>query len=316
MYLAIFSGVNNKLLDTLENIPMSLFRLSHFPICHAGGVTHTLMTKLEEIEPGIFREIGSEQCHNFRDSLKKSMQNSLGCLLASYSNWTYSKQVSLSIGNITRVEIPYPSGYEVYSLPIPTAIMGNVDEGEHCFPSYFGTDGNTILIGTTAHQVESNPIGKELNLGITAYCYMAENAPGWKKVLYSGLSNLSKGNTNVSVLLLSTAVDLYEKELFKKYLEKKGIEEKLKEQIITSGSRWLLRQNRITEVLKATLPNNDPNEINKAFNKLKEKVNIPRNKFAHEHSEDITKPDAHEAYCAAFDLLWLFDSLDTILMER
>jgi len=292
---------------------MSLFRPSHFPLSHHGSITRIPMAEFDEIKLGIYRRKGSEEHLNFRDSLKTSMLHSLDALLASYSSWTYCCQTSLSVGNIKRIEVPLPNGYEIYSAPIPTAVMGNPDKGEHCFPSLFSTDGNSVLIGTTSHQVANSNIGSELGLMFTAYCYFSTGAPDWKKLLYSGLSNLSKGNTNVSVLLLTTAIELYETDLFSKYLEMKGIEEPVRIEIIKSGRTWPLKAKRIKTVLESTLPIHSSKTIAAALKDFKENVKDPRNKYAHEHSEDITKTDAHNAYCATFDLLWLFDSLDTAL---
>ena len=126
---------------------MKLFRPTHFPLCHEGGVTRIPLTDFDEIEPGVFRRKGDENQHSLHDSMKTSMRNSLSVLLSNYSNWTYLCQISLSVGNIARVEVPLPSGYVIYSAPLPAAMMGNVEKGEHCFPSLFGTDENTVVSG-------------------------------------------------------------------------------------------------------------------------------------------------------------------------
>jgi hypothetical protein len=296
---------------------MSIFTLSHFPLCHDdGGITYIPMTEFDEIESGIFRRKGNKKQVDFRDSLKTSMCHSLDSLLASYSNKTYHLNISLSIGNITRVEVPLPCGYEIYSVPIPTAVMGNVDKGEHCFPSIFGIDRNIVLIGTTAHQIEGIPIGNELELTITVYCYKATDAPGWRKLLYSGLSNLSKGNTSVSVLLLATAIELYADDLFSKYLKKKGVDDSVRKQTVKSVRSWHLKAKRISGVLEITMPNYDPKAFKAALKEFQVNAKDPRNKYAHEDSEELTRLDAHKAYCAVFDLLWFFDSLDTILTTK
>ncbi|VAW16532.1 hypothetical protein MNBD_BACTEROID05-785, partial [hydrothermal vent metagenome] len=199
---------------------------------------------------------------------------------------------------------------------LPTAIMGNVDEGEHCFPSLFSIDNNTVLIGTTAHELEKNPIGKKFGLSIEVHSYEVTNAPGWKKVLYSGLSNLSKDNTNVSVLLLSTAVELYADYVFERYLEKKGVENAVRSEVIHSVRPWPMKAKRVSKVLESVMPNYDPADFNRGLEAFDTTVKQLRNKFSHEHSEDIMKPDAHAAYCAAFDLLWYFDSLDSFFTDN
>lgn len=295
------------------NNVMKLFHPSHFPICHDGGVTSIPITEFDEIEPGIFRRKNCKDLFSLHDAMKTSMRHSTELLLSNYSIWTYFAQIESTVGNITRIEIPLPSGYAIYSVPLPTAMMGDVNEGEHCFPSLFHIDKNSILIGTTAHQVASNPIGKKFALQITAHCYQSTDAPGWKKVLYSGLSNLSQGNTNVSVLLLATAVELYADHLFGKYLEQKSVEETIRTRVVDSVRPWPLKAKRISDVLEILLPAYDQGTFDSGLKAYNTKVRKKRNKYAHEHSEDISKPDAHDAFIAAYDLLWYFDQLDVLL---
>lgn len=292
---------------------MKLFHPSHFPVCHDGGVTRVPIGEFDEIQPGVFAKKSNGTQYRLYDAMKTSMQHSIDQVMFNYSSWTYFELTELTVGNIKRIEIPLPPGYDIYSVPLPTAMMGNVIEGEHCFPSLFTVDANSILIGTTAHQTENNPVGKTFGLAVTAYCYRSSDTPGWKKVLYSALSNLSQGNANISVLLLATAIELYSDYLFRKYLQQKGVEENIIENTVKSVRPWPLKAKRILIVLSAILPEFNIDEFNKSLNSYDSEVKKRRNQFAHEHSQDISKPEAHRAFCAVFDLLWNFDQLDVAL---
>lgn len=292
---------------------MSLFKLDKFPICSVNGINRTPISELEEIESGIFKRRYSDDVISLYDSLKTSMDHGIDQLIQNYSNITFYLNVSLTIGNITRVEVNLPTGFEVYSIDLPTMIMG--PNSEHCIPHVFKMGGNTVLIGTTAHQVESNPIGKKLDLHVSVCCYSAIDAPGWKKVLYSGLSNLSKRNTNVSLILLITAVELYADYLIKQEIIIKKLDKLHGDTLISSMRQWHQKRKFISEMIKINIPEYDAKRIDKVFKDFSDHAKKPRNKYAHEHSEDITIPEAHKAYCSSFDLLWMFDKLEELLVS-
>jgi hypothetical protein len=295
---------------------MNLFNPSHFPVCHSGGITRIPKGDYRSIGNGLSENMRSKEKIDLYQSIKKSMGQGIDQVLFNFSHWTWSTQIQLTVGNILRVPIPVPTGYTIFAVPLPTAIMGNVEEGEHCFPSLFMIDGNTILIGTTAHKTEKNPIGKKFDkLFLDVFCYESADRAGWMKILYSSLSNLVQGNTNTAVLLLATALELYSDYLFQKYLERKSVDRKLIENVTLSVKPWRLKADRVTDILEAIMPRFDKSAFNKHLEQFRQKVRDPRNEYVHEHSRDLTKPEAHEAFCAAFELLWKYDQLDELLHE-
>lgn len=295
---------------------MNLFNLSHFPVCHSGGITRIPKAEYRPVGSGVFENIGSKEKNDLYQSIKKSMGQSIDQVLFNFSHWTWMSRTQLTVGNILRIPIPVPAGFTIFAVPLPTAIMGNVEEGEHCFPSLFLIDENTVLIGTTAHKTKKNPVGKTFdNVGLNVFCYESRDKAGWMKILYSSLSNLAQGNTNTAVLLLATALELYSDYLLHKYLERKIVAQKLIENVTHSVKAWRLKADRVTLILETLMPGFDKPAFNKELEQFRQKVRDPRNAYVHEHSKDLTKPEAHAAFCAAFELLWKYDQLDEILHQ-
>ncbi len=306
---------NHWLTDDIAD--MNLFNLSHFPVCHSGGITRISKSEYRSVGPGVFENIGTKEKIDLYQSIKKSMSQSIDQVFFNFSHWTWMSQIQLTIGNILRLSIPVPAGYSIFAVPLPTAIMGNVEEGEHCFPSLFLIDESTVLIGTTAHKTEKNPVGKIFdNLVLTVFCYESRDKAGWMRILYSSLSNLAQGNTNTAVLLLATALELYSDYLLHKYLEKKIVTQKLIENVTHSAKAWRQKADRVALILETIMPGFDKPAFNKDLEQYRQKVRDPRNAYVHEHSTDLSKPAAHEAFCAAFELLWKYDQLDEILLQN
>ncbi len=292
---------------------MHLFNPSHIPICHSGGVTRLQKNEFHQFSSGIFEKKGTAEKVELYAAIKQAMTQSIDQVLFNFSHWTWMAPIQLTVGNILRVSVPAPIGHAVFAVSMPTAIIGNMDKGEHCFPSLFLIDENNVLIGTTAHQVDNNPIGKTFDTTINIFCYESEGAPGWRKVLYSSLSNLSQGNANTAVLLLATAVELYADYLFAKDLEQKGVAQTEVEHRVSEVRLWRPKVARVTNILEVLLPGFDKSAFAEALGEFMEKVRNPRNAYVHRHSKDLTKAEAHEAFYAAFELLWKYDQLDSIL---
>ncbi len=292
---------------------MNLFNPHSIPICHSGGVTRFPRENFQEISPGILKRNNNEEKVVLYDALKTSIQQSIHQVLESFSSWTWTDLIELSIGNIRIIDVKMVPGQSIFAIPLPTAIMGNVKQGEHCFPNLFWLGENRILIGTTAHNAQQNPIGKTVPLVVSVYTYKSDNAPGWKRVLYSSLSNLSRRESGTALILLATSLELYTDYLFGKYLKSKGILKDIEERILKSAGRWDQKVRRVIPILEERLAKFEKDEFEKHLKNYKEKVRNPRNSYVHEHSKNIDETEVHIGFCAAFELLWIFDQLDTVL---
>lgn len=293
---------------------MTLFSPSHFPICYAdGGIARIPLANLDEVEKGVFKEPNRQERHSLYEALQASMSNSINDVLYNFSNFTDIRNVELTIGNTNRIELKLPNGCEVFAAPLPAAVMGDSAKGIHCFPSLFHMGEDALLVGTTAHQTHANPIGETVRMMIFIHCYFSKDAYGWKRVLYSALSNLSQHNTNIAVILLTTAVELYCDHLFRKYLQTKDISEVISEHTVNSARSWHVKAERTLKLFMNFVDSANKKEFAIARNLFESDAKKIRNNFAHEHAKDITIPKSHSAFCSAFPLLWQLDRIDDAL---
>jgi|SRR3989344_1021180 len=293
---------------------MKLFQSTCIFVRHSGGITSYPISEYDEVREGVFKSRNNGTEVNLYDSLKIAVAFSTEKVLEVFSNWVGFQKVELTVGNIVRVEFSIPNAYLIFAADIPTAVMGNMEKGEHFFPYLFGVDNNIVLIGTTTHQVTNNPIGRQMSLFIGAYAYDSAEAPGWKRIFYYGLSDFSRKRWDTSVFILATAIELYADYIFSKYLEKKSIPEKIRDKVVSQTTNWRPKMERIRSLASEVLSDFNNSQFEEMIKFFGDKVRKPRNAFAHKDlKEEISMQHAHEAYIAAFDILWMLDRLDATL---
>lgn len=289
---------------------MRLFRPCYIAKLHTGGINRLPISDFQEIEPGYFES----KKHNFSislyDSLKDSVNFSLDHVLSSFSHWCWTTIMPVTIGNTVRIETPLPPDHSIFATPLPAAVMGS-SKGQHFFPHLFLVETNIILIGSTSHETPTeNPIGSQMEMIITVYAYNSRENPGWKRILYDSLSDLSLHRWDVAIFKLATAIELFADAIFDGYLVSKTVPDHLRKRIVRSARNWDSKLERVLDVLAAMDGSATSDKITGIVkSQFAKKVRSPRNDFAHGDPEYIGPDEAHDAFKAAFDLIWTFDHL-------
>lgn len=283
------------------------------PRCHQPTSGLNTWPTAGYVETGAGKLRSSRCGHEFQrqEAIKTLVDFSRHKVLLAFSHWCHNVVARVSVGNISRIELPVPDGYSVFAAPLPAAVMG--DGEHHFFPHLFMIDKKWLSIGTTAHELPSNnPVGTEMEFLVEAYAFDAADAPGWKRLLYESLSDLSELRWDLSVFKLETAVHLYADLIFESYLAQK-LDRRVARQILRRLRSWDDREKSIKYIYLAELDGGIENQIDEIFGGYKKHVKEPRNSLAHDKPKPIHPDRAHDAFKAAFEVLWMLDELDKVL---
>lgn len=278
---------------------MIFFPRSHVGICHEGGRTSYPINNFEILDNFIIVDKKSGQSYSLYSLLREEIACSEQGIFSAFSNAMAFKELQLKAGYIERVSLAeIKSSYHIpetfigFIVKLPTAIMGNQEKSEHCFPSIFQLKDDWLLISAVSHNTA--PRDTIFPLWVNIY-FHKEITDAWQEVLYKSLFELSQKDFNISLLLLFSAIDILTRNLCEKYTlnQNSRIDARLKElsHIIENKT-----------ILKAA-------EFCKFKKKFDKKVTTPRNDFEHAHKV-ITYQEIQDAYLATFDVLWYLSRLD------
>lgn len=268
-----FFGKENR----LENIFLNRNRVPF--LNPEGGLNRINITECESDELGRLQHpIIKGGYKNLRDLLREALTFSDESVLDIYSSDAITFfDVEFAPGVISRIDfLEYKLRGIISSQSVPfavckpDAIMGDVFNGEHCFPNTFKIEDDYILMGSNAHP--NHPRDKKLKSHITIYfCLKTNNM--WQSVLYDSLSEFSERNYRMAVVLLFSAIDICTQCLVKDEINKVG------ERLLNLKVKPRIKK------------------------KFEKKIAEVRRDVIHDYAP-VSAEDARLAYVTAFDVLW------------
>jgi hypothetical protein len=269
---------------------IDLFQKNFVPVVRPSGMTLYGFDDLANRDRDGYVLKSTGEHFVYIEQLKEACRFGVSGVLAAYSNAVLHCEVTLTIGRITRIQIPaIYSGVSLRLVAAPkaAAIIGDVSKDECVFPHYQHSDNDSINITCSAFNACPPSFSPSY---ICSFYLAAASKDPTVNLLHDSLWHLSQNDANRAAIFLYASVEIAISKIVKNHAQG----------TISGKIHAFLAERR-------NLPEAQRNLLKKLKKKTDKFARI-RGVVAHK-GQHLTQDDLIPAYCDLIDLYAHYDEL-------
>lgn len=238
----------------------------------------------------------------------KCQSKSIFGIINVYAHDSAIKQIEVTVGKIGTVNFDLIEDHSPIAEFYSQKASGVGKTIGSIFDTLGWNENELIFTSSATTNASKDQLGEPLTVNVSVYTVKGAGSPGWQRLLYESLTDLSRQRNGLAVFKLATSAEILCDRLFERYLTTKSVPKSVQETVSGRIFFWPDRVKRTQSLIETVIDTNTSKLFGKAAESFKY-VRNQRNKFAHDDPNPIKTEQAELSFRKSIDLFWYLDKL-------